>query len=390
MKISIQILSCCFLLQWLPTWLVGSSVTFEFFAHPITIPYSPDILEPRCRKAEEKNIQGYYQQLEKTSFQSLLQALQTQRAALQLNDWFYYQLIRHSTAQICRSLTPLEQELVNWFLLSQSGFDTRLTYLEQQVFVYVRSDSEVFEMPMIEDKGKIYINLSPIKSAQRGQPLYMLHFTPQPTGRAFSFYFEQLPTFPPILATRKVSFRYAHTLYEWEVTYDKRLVELLRDYPLIAEEEYIRAPMSPALSASLLPLLRAALEGRTTRESLELLAAFTRAAFAYKEDTEYFGRSKPMIPEELFFYDYSDCEDRVALFFALVRKLLNLPMVVIAFPDHLTLAVATEEPLSKAPLLYQGRAYYVCDPTGPVNSSAIGIMPKEYENEPYKILFSHK
>ena len=83
-----------------------------------------------------------------------------------------------------------------------------------------------------------------------------------------------------------------------------------------------------------------------------------------------------MIADEVFFYPYSDCEDRSALFYALVRELLDLPMIVVAFPDHLTVAVSLEEELPGAVISYQGRRYYICDPTGPVNSSEIGIFPK--------------
>ena len=36
----------------------------------------------------------------------------------------------------------------------------------------------------------------------------------------------------------------------------------------------------------------------------ELLAAFTRSSFAYKEDKEYFGYSKPMVAEEVFLYPF--------------------------------------------------------------------------------------
>ena len=52
-----------------------------------------------------------------------------------------------------------------------------------------------------------------------------------------------------------------------------------------------------------------------------------------------------MIPDEVLHYPVSDCEDRSALYFALVRDLLNLPVVAIAYNDHLSVAVALELPL---------------------------------------------
>ncbi|MFN7117277.1 MAG: hypothetical protein ACK4TA_10795, partial [Saprospiraceae bacterium] len=160
--------------------------------------------------------------------------------------------------------------------------------------------------------------------------------------------------------------------------------------PLIAEQEYLQFPMSPLLEASLVPTLQQLISDKTPVQALELLLGLTRSSFAYKEDRENFGRSKPMIPDELFAYSHSDCEDRSALFYALVKTLLDLPMIVIAYPNHVTVAVAIQEAVRGKFVEASGQRYYICDPTGPVNSTALGIFPAEYEKLAYDIVVKHK
>jgi len=135
--------------------------------------------------------------------------------------------------------------------------------------------------------------------------------------------------------------------------------------------------------------LRKYLEPLNEAERIEFLVSFTRSAFNYKEDNEYFGHSKPMVPEELFGYNFSDCEDRSALFFALVRDLLNMPMAVVAYNDHLTIAVGSDR-IKGDSFMHKGQRYVFCDPTGPKDSSRIGQIPPGYENKSFHIIGTYK
>jgi len=92
-----------------------------------------------------------------------------------------------------------------------------------------------------------------------------------------------------------------------------------------------------------------------------------------------------MVADELFFYAFSDCEDRSALFFSLVKELLGLPMIVIAYEDHLSIAVSSTG-LMGSTIAYNGKRFVFCDPTGPRLSSTIGKIPKGYENQDFKII----
>jgi hypothetical protein len=184
-------------------------------------------------------------------------------------------------------------------------------------------------------------------------------------------------------------FNYHGVQQNMNITFDRTMVDIMADYPIIHEYCYLETPLSPTLRKSLLPQLRRYLEPLDEQQRIELLVSFTRSAFDYKEDNEYFGHSKPMVPEELFGYSFSDCEDRSALFFALVRDLLNMPMAVVAYDDHLTIAVGTNA-IRGDGFTYDGQRYVFCDPTGPKNSSRIGQIPPGYENKKFQIIGTYK
>lgn len=379
-----------------PSWLLAfggsakSSIALAFYSQEVNIDFSTDMLTAHCAKVEEKEIIAYYRQLERTDYRTLLRNLQQQQQQLNLNDWLFFQLMRNSIQEIFYQKSNLEQELTCWFLLSQAGYDTRLTYLEDRVYVYVYSQDEIYEVPMIEEKGRTYINLTSLQTGKKPATLYLLDFAPRSSGSAFSFSLKKFPKLVSKVSTRQINFVYKGAVQKLEIQYDQTLVDMMKQYPLVSEQEYLQFPMSPLLEASLLPALQQLISDKTPQEALELLLGFTRSSFAYKEDREFFGKSKPMIADELFFYPYSDCEDRAALFFALSKKLLDLPMIILAYPNHITVAVALDAPVRGVSVGYQGKQYYICDPTGPINSTAIGIFPATYEKQPYDIIVKYK
>ncbi|MEQ8707083.1 MAG: hypothetical protein RIC19_24335 [Phaeodactylibacter sp.] len=361
-------------------------VMIPFFTEQVPIQYQTDLLQIQRPSMSEQGLRAYFRQMSTTEYEVLIRSLQQARRAFRLNDWLYYKLVKQVLRQIYGQHEPVDRTLASWFILSQSGYDTRLTYFEDKAYLYVFTMDEVFEAPIIQDRGRSFINLSEIRTGHtKQQALYMLGFSPNPDGHAFTFTFKDLPRLRPMLKSHEISFFYKKEWYTLEVEVDENIAAYMEDYPVVAETQYLEVPMSAQLFQSLIPQMKELLKGKNEWQSAELLAAFTRSAFAYKEDKAYFGYSKPMVAEEVFIHPYSDCEDRTALFFQLAKHLLPLPTLVIAYPDHLTLAMALP-PAPGNTVPYQGHNYYFTDPTGPVRDHTVGKVPKGYENKPFKII----
>ncbi|MEJ7682224.1 MAG: hypothetical protein WKG06_31120 [Segetibacter sp.] len=98
------------------------------------------------------------------------------------------------------------------------------------------------------------------------------------------------------------------------------------------------------------------------KNGVDYLMRFTRYAFPYEKDTENFGAEKRLSPEQTLLYDHSDCDDRAALFFYLVKELYNLPMIVLSYPEHISIAVKFDKSIGN-PIVYMGNDYSICEPT---------------------------
>lgn len=369
--------------------LSAESVLVRFYSELVELEYHQSIIPKQELKINRNSITRFYGYLERSEFTTFLQDLQLHKEELQLNDWLYYQLIKRSIDLIYKTRSTQEKTLLAWFLLNKSNLDTRITFRDDSVFLIAYTQEKIFEVPLIKQEGKTFVNISEIGNHQYNEgPVYLLDFIPNPKGRSFSFSLGNMPAFHPEIEQKYIKFNFLDSTYHWPVQVDRTFIQLMKDYPFIDESEYVRAPMSAPLLNSLIPQIKQSIKGMDTQLSVQFLVNFTRSAFQYKEDKEYFGRSKPMIPDEVLHYPVSDCEDRSALFYALIEQTLALPMVLIAYPDHLSVGVYLPQVRGET-IYYQGKKYLYCDPTGPDNSLEIGRIPADLKGVPYEIIHSY-
>ena len=370
----------------------AASIEVSFFSETVRIDYAPELLVigGRPRGQLPPYLTGRYREFGRADYYTLLNSLQAARNELQLNDWLYFDLLQRAVRAAYPRASELDRRVLGWFLLCQANFDARLTYLDGTVWINAYTDEALFEVGMITEGSKKLVNLSSLlRPEYDGEQLYILNYVPNPTGRSFSFDLDQLPRLTPRLTEKTYQFETARARHRLRVQTDQTVVDVMRRYPFMDEEKYLEAPLSASLATNLVPQLRRKMEGLTERERVQLLAAFTRMSFGYKTDEEHFGRSRPMIADEVLAYPYSDCEDRSALFYALAKELIGAPMLVLAYPDHVTVAVATEVVLGDA-IVHRGRNYYICDPTGPSNSDRVGRFPKGYADRDFEILSAYR
>lgn len=377
------------------SWILSSllppnATTVDFYHHDFEIEYRGQLLTQAPLELSELGITAYRQQLGLQDWSAPLQTLEDQRTAWQLNDWLYYRMVEQTVRRIAAQLTTNERRLLSAHLLHLSGYDVRVCYDTSDVFVYARTEEALFEVPIITDGGQRFVNLTAASSARDGltRSLKFHPLVSNPTGKPLSFSLDRLPKLPPRMQERVYTFSYRQQVYKVHALSDRSIVAWMSDYPIFDEGKYVETALSPAVASRLYEELTPLLADKTELEQLELLAAFTRGAFVYKEDKRSYGFSKPMIPDEVLHYPVSDCEDRSALYFALVRDLLNLPVVAIAYNDHLSVGVSSKHLTGKG-FTHDGRYYRVCDPTGPANSSDIGEHPYGYANRRFKVVASY-
>ncbi len=370
------------------------NLEFEFYGQQINLSYESDLVELSGVKFSEAEFTQFLKRQESKNFDQVLSQLQGLKGNLNLNDWMYFELMHRCIDQMLASGNDYEKTLLSYYLLAKSGYDSKITYLNHKMWLNVYTNDKLYEISTILLGNKNFVNLTAAINKQDdfADQIYLLEYPIVDAKRAFSFDISSLPNLAARTKQVEVDFDFKGQPIHLEVKIDLNLIELINNYPIFDEVSYLETPLSPTAIASLRPQLMTYMKDMNEETKMEFLVSITRMAFSYKEDYEAFGRNKPMIAEELFFHQYSDCEDRCALFYNLNKITLDLPLLVIALPDHLSIAVAMEtEPTHvKNIIKYEGRNYYFCDPTGPFNAHYIGSLPKEYQSSTYEILSSYK
>ncbi|MEZ4988546.1 MAG: hypothetical protein R2795_26575 [Saprospiraceae bacterium] len=379
----------CWLLP-LPSQAGIRHLEVVFYDTPIALSFDDGMLLESPLTVEEMSLRRSMTVLEGKPTLLFLETIQRARTDLNLSDWLFAQLLQELLAHAYQQ--PIHAPVVQlntFFFLAKSHYDVRLTYLQQQLAVYAYNEEKLYEVATIQSDGRQYaLVTAPHENRTSSKSLYLLGYRPEPNGKVFQFTFTTWPHLQQDIQQRDISFQFNGQSFEIPVAYDANVAKLMNSYPLVDEFWYINAPISPSLRSSLLHHFGQLIRGRSQEEALQLIVAFTRSGFQYKEDKACFGRNKPMVPEELFHHPFSDCEDRSALFFMMVKELLNLPIAAVAYPDHITVAVAVEG-VRGDHFKYKGGQFVFCDPTGPKNSSEIGHIPQGYEKSSFEILGSY-
>jgi hypothetical protein len=163
---------------------------------------------------------------------------------------------------------------------------------------------------------------------------------------------------------------------------------IFQNYPVVDFDTYFNIPVSGTTYSSLIPLLKQQLQHLSEKEGVDYLMHFSRYAFGFETDQEQFGKEKRLSPEQTLLYSKSDCDDRASLFFYLVKEIYNRPMIVLLYPTHVTIAVQFESSAGK-PIVYNGKKYYICEPTPQAGDLRIGQVAPKLRKAEYQVVYAY-
>lgn len=385
-----ELLTYCLIAYFISTATVFSAInnreySFDFYDgsfkfsvdRSIEIPFNEKLLS-------QEGIEQFYKKLNSGNYKSLLQELKEYKNKHQLNDWLYYQLIR-KTAQ---SLSPKEENYVRytlykWFLMCKSGYDARLAIASEDIsdIPFFEIDNKKFTCLNYHDYGKLF----------KGEGVYKpVNLKIAEAIDNFSYKITNMPDFKPEnYLEKQIGFKYKHKEYHFKVKLNPEISNIFANYPGVDFETYFNIPLSKGTYESLIPALQKQLKGKSTQKGVDYLMRFTRYAFLYENDEENFGKEKRLSPEETLVNKYSDCDDRAALFFFLVKEIYNLPMIAVLYPTHITMAVQLGKPIGNS-ILYNGNYYSICEPTPQEQNLALGQLSNHLKGQPYKVVYSYQ
>lgn len=327
----------------------------------------------------ENAIADAYEALCNSDYKPLLADCAQIRKDLRLNDWGVFTLVRQVADTYCG--TANESIVMQQFLLNEMGYKARMARkaTEDKMMLFVATDCSIYAHPYITLNGQNYYNLS---GNNEQCQFYMCQKDSPKAKNSVGMQLKEAPLFPGTV----VSSTHQAKGSAARVTVDvpKALMDFYKDYPQCDYSVYFNAPVNAAMENRILSSLAPLVQGRNEADAANILINFVQTAFQYQTDGQQFGYEKPFFVEELFYYPYSDCEDRAMLFSYLVRKLLGLDVVLLDYPEHIATAVRFNGNVSGDYLMVNGRKYIVCDPT--YIGASIGMTMSRYKTVSAKVL----
>ena len=343
----------------LPVTPPANGVETLFYGTPITLKGVSYSL-PQLAGTDEKSIAAYWTALVHLPYTDWSQYIRQLSSSLRLNDWGMYQLVNQTFETYFPERDKNEQTVFAIFTLNQLGFKAKIGRTQHRLLPLIAFNCNVFNTSFFRyGDGTTYTvvdsehnDLSTVQSCRMEY------------GGATRLMDMSLLT-APALRTQIVSKTLKVKDRQYKMQYDKNYMQLMAGYPCVDFHLYAESEPSEAFLQSVDKELRPAVQGKSQEEAVNTLLHFVQHAFDYQTDQEQFGYERWFFPEETIASAYSDCEDRAILFSQLVRRLLDMEVVLIYYPGkHLATAVKFDNPNTQGDYLtVDGKKFLICDPT---------------------------
>ncbi|SMO71195.1 hypothetical protein SAMN06265379_105200 [Saccharicrinis carchari] len=355
------------------------SLKIDFFGSAAPLFVDSRTSSLKLSTVKPKSFASYWDDFTDTYYPIYIESLHAYAQQTNLNDWGIYQLIDKSAKQLFTSSN--NRTMWKWAMLNQAGYQAKIGYSANTVYLMLPFMQQVFERPYYSiagtnyylidkqlDKKKIYTYEDNFGGAARKIDLhlpYSLNFTDETNAINKG---TKLPNDGETLT----------------LPMDKTVMAFLASYPQTDNTVYLNAAMQGPVKDKLYTYIQTRMDGMTETEAVSYLLNYLHNSFEYKTDRDQFGKEKMFFPDEIFYYPYSDCEDRTVLFTRLVSDLLGLDVVALTYFSHMAAAVSFTRPVEGYSFEVAGQTYTICDPTF-INAPIGAVMPEFEGYQPIAI-----
>ena len=320
-----------------------------------------------------KSIENYWGECSRFDTVILLAYLAEQRKVLQLNAWASLQMIQQLSAKNFGD--SVNQELFVWFMMIQLGYDVRLFYGNESVFVAATFQNKLYSRSYLEAGGKRYYLLSP-RSGNR-----FITYPGEHENAMMAVSFDGLDSgvYPGDWKQRSFKFPFRDRDVSITLPFNSNRTEFYATVPQNDFDCYFENPGSDSFLDGLMLSLEPELSIlQSNDDKIRFLYAMVCLGVEYETDAQQFGHEKYCMPEEFLVYPKADCEDRTFFLNYLFRNVLKLSTIGLVYPGHMAMAVVMENPPANAAIIrYYGKDYVFCDPT--YIGAAVGDIPSQYQ-----------
>lgn len=331
-------------------------ISFKYFGSGITISSDVNIIAESKKVNSAKGVAAYWTSLSQSNYNHLIDQFDTYRQTLNLNDWAYYLLIQSFSETVYTDDKDMKT-LLTWYLLTRSGYKTRIAYDDSGVYLLLSSVYSMAGNYIRFDNVNYYLvegSVDQLKTYEKDMP---------EADKVMDLSIGKPMNLANQNSDKSFHFKYHGENYKLKLSYNKNLIDFYATIPLSDIQLYFNSLPGLNTKFSIAEAFGPIIKDKSKSEAARILLSFVQQAFDYKTDQDAYGREKYMFADELLHYPYADCEDRSVLYAYLVKTLLNLDVVGLEFPGHMATAVHFSENPAGEYVSYNNKSFVIADPT---------------------------
>lgn len=322
----------------------AAEVVFDFYGKDLLVEVDSRLMDMNVNThaVSYKKINNYINAFEKYGAKTTLAFLKKRADQLLLDDVGYYQLLKVFSMEAFPQQSQDFRKLLVWFGLRNAGYDALLGGANNYLNVFVRLNHETdggFEMKY---RGLKYSSATAGAIPYRELEIYNPELFRDSAAYEIKFEMTQTPLLGNDIETKTRSFLYNDRNFDLNARFNRNLVSYMNDLPRfrVGTHMYNVAPSKDA-EISIDDSMQVWLKDLTREQKLAFILALTQKAFPYKADGDYRKREKRNFIEQTLADDYSDCEDKAALFCYLAEKYLKYNTILLYSKNatHVTAAI---------------------------------------------------
>lgn len=344
----------------------------------------PKVLLPKLTigKLNSNAISELWLTMASSEFVSPIKAIKQASQDLKLDDWGSA-LLTHKYLLSLHSLSQNERQLLTWFYLVKQGFDTRVAFDKNEIYLLLNTEQVLYEQKFFTfDQQKYYfVDFAKTRPINIGS-VYTYEQQHSTANQNVKIDLTVAPVQGVSDKTRTLQTKLDNRNVTVKAPYNSSYIEFLDHYPQIAMQYYFQAELPEQTKLSLLTQLKQEITGLSELQATNFLLHFVQTALQYKTDQDQFNYENYLFAGETLHYPYADCEDRSVLFAYLVAHLLGNKVVGLQYDGHIATAVALKSKINGDSFLINGVSYTVADPTfinanvGETMTNYEGVTPK--------------
>lgn len=352
----------------------------SFYKTPISIYVDPGFKVKRAEAVTRETIAAFWDRMSQNEYELFISQALAYKKQLKLNDWGYHQLLYEAGRKVHGGSRPMAGLFV-WFMSLKTGYESRLGYKNNRVYLLYPSQSKLYSIPYLTFSGKRYYALTFNEAPEHFKSLFTHKGKYPEADKSMDYGMRQSPELNLTPMQRQLDFTYRGKPHSISIEFNRNLIDFFEFYPLTDIRLYFSAEISMETERSIMSEFKPLLDGKSETEAVDMLLRVVQTGFKYKTDDNQFNRENYLLPEETLFYPYSDCEDRSFIFAYLVKRLVGLDVIGIGYPGHVATAVRFSSEVSGDHVIVGKKRFTICDPTY-INAGAGMTMPQFRGVEP--------